>query len=136
MTESRPKMAYADRDGQIYEHPTLEMVGWDGAYWRPLEPDEVTPVPEGSDFFFLPGRRPAGLDRANDEVIVVDEPDVFAACVFIAPAYLRVLLPAYGTLDEAQGLPLYAYSAVGILDGEFVTSTIRVDEDIRKDPFR
>ena len=129
-------MACANAEGDIFEHPSLEMVGWDGAFWRPLSEDEIVPLPEGSDLFFLPNRRPAGLDREADEVIVCEDPELFAVSAFIAPAYLRMLLPAYETLLDAPGLPLYAYSAVGIRDGEFVTSALRVDPDIRQDPFR
>ena len=129
-------MAFCDPEGRIYDHPELEMLGWDGECWRAVEPDEVMPVPEGSDFFTLPGRRPAGYDPVEDRVVVLDEPDVFAASVFLAPAYLRLLLPAYETLQDAPGLPLYAYSALGVLDGELVAPAIRVDPDVRQDPFR
>ncbi len=132
----RAMMAYADADGRLYDHPELELLGWDGECWRPLEDDEIVPLPEGSDLFMLPGRRPAGLDRATDSPAIFDEPGAFAVSCFIAPAYMRVLLPAYETLEDAPALPLFAYSAVGLRDGEFVTSCIRVDEDIRQDPFR
>ncbi|MDP6946560.1 MAG: radical SAM protein, partial [Myxococcota bacterium] len=122
-SSGRVMMAFCDAEGQIYDHPDLEMVGWDGECWRPVSPDEVIPVPEGSDLFTLPARRPAGLDREADEVVVWDEPEVFAASVFLAPAYLRLLLPAYEALEDAPGLPLYAYSALGVLDGELVAPT-------------
>jgi wyosine [tRNA(Phe)-imidazoG37] synthetase (radical SAM superfamily) len=134
MADSRPMMAIADADGQVYQHPELEMLGWDGECWRPLEDDEIIPLPDGSDLFTLPGRLPAGLDREADQVVVVDEPGVTAVSCFLAPAYLRTLLPAYQTLDDAPGLPLFAYSAVGLRDGEFVTSGLRVDSDVRQDP--
>ena len=133
---SRPMMAFCDGDGQLYEHDELEMLGWDGECWRPLELDELIPVPEGSDVFMLPGRRPAGFDRAADEVVVVEGAGVHAASVFLAPAYLRTVLPAYESLVDAPALPLYAYSAVGFLDGELVAPGLRVDEDIRQDPYR
>jgi len=136
MTTKRAKMAYADAEGRIYEHPDLELLGWDGDCWRPFEDDELVPLPEGSDLFTLPGRLAAGLDRTRDEVVVYDEPGTTAVSCFIAPAYLRTVLPAYETLDDAPALPLFAYSAVGLRDGEFVTATVRVDDDIRQDPFR
>ncbi len=127
-------MAIADADGQVYEHPELEMIGWDGECWRPLEDDEIIPLPDGSDLFTLPGRLPAGFDREADDVVVLDEPGITAVSCFLAPAYLRTLLPAYHTLEDAPGLPLFAYSAVGLRDGEFVTSGLRVDSDVRQDP--
>lgn len=132
----RAMMAFADSSGQIFEHPDLEMLGWDGECWRPLEPDELVPLPEGSDLFTLPARRAAGFDRAADEVVVFDAPGTTAVACFIAPAYLRLLLPAYESAEDAPALPLFAYAAVGIRDGELVTATLRVDEDIRQDPFR
>jgi len=129
-------MVFADRDGQIMEHPDLEMLGWDGECWRPFEPSELVPVPEGSDFFVLPSRLAAGFDRAEDAPVVFDEPGMTAVSCFIAPAYLRVAMPAYETLEDAPALPLFGYSAVGIRDGKFVVPTLRVDLDIRQDPFR
>jgi len=136
MTTARAMMAFADAEGRIYEHPDLELLGWDGDCWRPIEDSELVPMPEGSDLFTLPGRRAAGLDRQADEVIVHDEPGTSAVSCFIAPAYLRTLLPAFHTLEDAPALPLFAYSAVGIRDGELVVPTLRVDEDVRQDPFR
>lgn len=134
MTKTRAKMAFADAKGRIFEHPELELVGWDGDCWRPLEDDEITPLPPGSDLFTLPGRLAAGLDRDADEVVVYDVPGTSAVSCFIAPAYLRTLLPAYQTLEDAPALPLFAYSVVGLRDGELVTATVRVDDDVRQDP--
>jgi pyruvate-formate lyase-activating enzyme len=130
------RMAFADAAGNILEHPDLELLGWDGEGWRTFEPDELVPVPEGSDFFVLPERLAAGYDRAEDMPVVFDEPGTTAVSCFIAPAYLRTALPAYETLEDAPALPLFAYSAVGIRDGQFVVPTLRVDADIRQDPFR
>jgi hypothetical protein len=71
-------MAFADAEGHILEHPELEMIGWDGECWRPLEPDELVELPEGSDLFTLPARKAAGFDRAADDVAVFDEPGTTA----------------------------------------------------------
>jgi len=134
--KGRAMMAFADTHGNIMEHPDLEMLGWDGECWRPLADDELVTLPEGSDLFTLPARKAAGFDREADEVVVFDEPGTTAVACFIAPAYLRLLLPAYETADGAPALPLFAYAAVGVRDGALVSSTIRVDPDIRQDPFR
>ncbi|PIE20925.1 MAG: radical SAM protein [Proteobacteria bacterium] len=136
MAASRAMMAFADAEGRVYEHPELELVGWDGECWRPVDERELRPMPEGSDLFLLPGRQAAGFDRQADEVAILDEPGTSAVSCFIAPAYLRTLMPAYAALDDAPALPLFAYSAVGLRDGELVVPTLRVDEDIRQDPFR
>jgi pyruvate-formate lyase-activating enzyme len=133
---ARAMMVFADRQGRYYDHPDLEMVGWDGECWRPLADEELAPIPRGSDIFVLPGRKPAGFDRAEDQVVILDEPGISAASVFLAPAYLRMLLPAYQTAPEAPALPLFAYSAVGMRDGELVAPAVRVDPDPRQDPYR
>jgi wyosine [tRNA(Phe)-imidazoG37] synthetase (radical SAM superfamily) len=131
-------MVFAGADGTIMDHPHLLLAGVGGGDARAVREDELTPLPRGSDLFLLPGRRPVGVDpgsRATAEWNR-DGEDVSAVAAFLAPAWTMFLHPAYRTLPDAPTLPLFAYSAVGFADGTFWATGLRVDDDIRQDPWR
>lgn len=140
MPLARPKetvrMVYARPDGSILDHPELLMAGVGGGRPRPVRTDELIPLPRGSDLFLLPGRRPIGLDPSTGTATGWDEDDATAVAAFLAPAWTMFLHPAYRTLADAPALPLFAYSAVGFADGKFWATGVRVDEDVRQDPWR
>lgn len=98
---------------------------------------ELIPLPEGSDLFILPGRKPVGFRRRGrsgpaDTAETLYEGTAVAA--FLAPAWLRHMLPAaYDASDEPPLLPLYAYCAVGFADDRFWVPAERIDPDIRQD---
>jgi pyruvate-formate lyase-activating enzyme len=140
MTDSYPRAVVAAADGRIFDHPTLAMLAWDGDCWRQPELEELIQLPKGSDLFVMPGRTPYAVDRENDEPVEVegdaDTGVLQAVAAFIAPAYLKLLHPAYDTQEGAPDLTLYSYAAVGWLNGHFVVPAIRVDADKRQDPYR
>ncbi len=140
MTRSSPRAVFADGEGRIFDHPELLMVAWDGAGFRVPHPDELVPLPLGSDLFVLPERTPLALDPDTGDLVEVDElaeiGAVRAVSAFVAPAWLRLLHPAYQRLDGAPDLTLYAYSAIGWMNGRFYVPAVRVDADQRQDPYR
>ncbi len=132
-----PRMVYADSTGQIFDHPKLRMGVWDGASIREPLPEELIPLPEGSDLFLLPGRLPLGFSGKRSHLIEFDggeEEELSAVSAFLAPAYLRLHHPAYRTLAHGPMLPLFAYSPVGWADGVFWTTGLRIDPEKRQDP--
>ena len=143
-TMARPKMVFADASGTIYDHPALEMAGVDGGTPVPVAVSDLIALPRGSDLFVLPGRAPIGIDpTTGDAVEYRGEGDVnggasgvTAVAAFLAPAHTLSHLPAYAPHPFAAALPLFAYAAVGFLDGEFVAAGLRVDPDPRQDPWR
>ncbi|MCO4761284.1 MAG: radical SAM protein [Myxococcales bacterium] len=140
MAESYPRVMVADAEGRIFDHPDLEMLVWDGESLRRPEREELIALPLGSDVFALPGRSPLAADPDTDEVVELNEgPDggqLNAVSAFVAPAYVRLYHPAYETRDGAPDLPLYAYGAVGWMNGRLYAPAIRVDSDKRQDPYR
>ncbi len=139
-SESVPRAVLADSDGRIFDHPDLQMVAWDGDNLVTPDPDELVQLPRGSDLFALPGRRALAIDPQDGDVVeVVEDPEfgpLTAVSAFLAPAWLRLLHPAYERLPGAPELSLYAYSAVGWMNGRFYVPAIRVDSDKRQDPYR
>ena len=133
--------AYTDGSGNLYAHEELRLAASNGREIRPLTASECVPVPEGSDFYSMPGRKTLGWDLQNQNTVAIDTcPDgspALAVSTFLAPAWTRLHHPATVVEDGAPILPLYAYSALGFLaDGPPVSAAIRVDPDPRQDPAR
>ncbi|MFZ2445242.1 MAG: radical SAM protein [Syntrophobacteraceae bacterium] len=137
--KKRPALVYADADGNIFDWPALESAGSSGSAYRRPRPDEFIPLPEGSELFLLPERLPVGFNpkKKDFEALSSDPFDhakpVRAVAAFIAPAHTQLYSTAYKTLPGAPILPLFAYTALGWLDGGFVVPAIRIDPDRRQD---
>jgi len=135
----KPSLVFADLEGKIYDWSELEMVGRGGKGFQRLETGDWIPLPEGSELFLLPRRYPVGYhpQRRTFETLSRNPFDrgkpVQAVAAFVAPAHTQLFLAAYQTLPEAPLLPLFAYTAVGWLDGRFVAAALRIDSDQRQD---
>ena len=130
------RMVYAREDGTILDHTRLLMAATGGGSPRAPRADEIIELPRGSDLFLLPGRTPIGLDPISGEAVEFDEDGAVAVSGFLAPAWTLFLHPAYRTRDGAPDLPLFAYAAVGFADDRFWATGVRVDRDVRQDPWR
>jgi len=129
--QRRAALLVADQDGNIFEHPDLEMVGQSGDSFEPVDTSELTLVPEGTKLFYLPGSMAVGWNPKERQLEV--EPELRAVTAMLQAGYTRSHLPA---ADYPEGppeyggheyLPLWAYAAVGWLDGDVVASAFRVD---------
>lgn len=125
----RPRLLVADKDGNIYDHPDLLMVCRRGKEMALPRPDELMPLPEGSDLFMLPGRHAVGLDPETGEAEAMEE---FAVAAFSAPAHTLTAHAAFVAQPDAPTLPLFAYGAVGFANGRFYVCAKKVDQDTRQ----
>lgn len=127
-----PHLVYADEKGNILENTQYEAVGRSGQNIVKLKSQDFILLPEGSEFFFLPGRIPYGYHRVEKNI---QPAEGLAVAVFISPAHTQTYLSAYLKPPDVkvQVLPLYAYTAVGWLNGKFYTTATRTDPDIRQD---
>jgi pyruvate-formate lyase-activating enzyme len=138
--KNRPKLVYADVNGNIFDWPALEMAGASAKELKRPGSAELIPLPEGSELFLLPERLPVGYNPAEhrfepltSDPFSQEEKPVRAVAAFISPAYTQLYSTAYMTGPNAPLLPLFAYTAVGWLDGTFVVPAIRIDSDERQD---
>ncbi|TWJ33360.1 radical SAM protein [Geobacter argillaceus] len=133
---TRPKLLYADRKGNIYDHPYLEMAGMNGQ--EPVLPEEVEliPLPDDSRLFTIPDTPPIAWNGKNRQFTTVAtvregkrEERVQAVSAFMAPGYVRTLLPACDYSRKRIHLPLWSYTAVGWDEEQerFVVAASRVD---------
>ncbi len=126
-----PNLVYSDGKGNIYDVPELEMTGRTGFDTVKIDPKDLIELPEGSQLFELPMRRPIGFDRKTGKMVVLE--DGWAVSAFLAPAYTQLFLSAYEKEDNAPILPLFAYTAVGWANGKFYVPAVGIDPDKRQD---
>ena len=126
-----PKLLYALDDGSYYDHPYLEAVGRSGNDIVRLKPSDFIPLPDGSEIFLLQGHSAIGFNSRKNEMEILHNKTAISS--FIAPAHTQTFLAASKRKKNAVVLPLYAYSAVGFLDGKMWATAVRVDPDIRQD---
>ena len=132
------KLVFADSQGQIYDHPYLQLVGRSGWEFSQIPEPELIPLPPGSDLFVLPGRQAVGYDPRRRRFVTAGEVsglpgEAQAVAAFMAPAHTMSYLAAYKTRPGAPVLPLFAYTAVGWRAGRFWVAGWRSDPDLRQD---
>lgn len=128
-----PATVFADTQGQIIDLPNLKMAGLSGDNLVVPGPDELSPIPEGSKFFFLPDGEPIGWDSSNQTFVSAGS-GLTAVAAFPAPGFARTLIPAANFSEIRTSLPLWAYTAVGWKDSGFVTAAVRVDPSPKQNP--
>lgn len=125
----QPRMLFADKDGQIYDHPDLLLLCRRGDEFGLPRPDEIIPLPEESEFFMLPGRHAMGYNAESGSVEVMED---LAVAAFACPAHTVTGVSAYESDEDAPALPLLSYAAIGYADGRFWICAKKVDEDQRQ----
>jgi pyruvate-formate lyase-activating enzyme len=143
MPKRLPKMLYADAKGNIFDHPDLCMAGMSGNMSVLPEDLELIPLPEDSRLFTMPAMPPVAWDARKKSFVTVEEVRdgrksmrVQAVAAFMAPGYVRTLLPACEYSGKKTHLPLWSYTAVG-WDEErdcFVVAATKVDNNLNWNP--
>jgi pyruvate-formate lyase-activating enzyme len=129
----------ANVDGEIIDLEGYAAVGMDGPILAPLTTRTTRRMPHGSEFMFLPDRRPVVYDlETEDLVTVLENPfvpgePVFPLAAFNSPGYIITQLCAYEETETAGFLPLFSYGAVGWHAGRFYTAVQQVDKERRQD---
>jgi pyruvate-formate lyase-activating enzyme len=138
-----PKLVYADAQGNIYDHPDLCMAGMNGTEAVVPEAVELIPLPEDSRLFTIPDTPPLAWDAKQRRFTPVAmsrgggrQQKVQAVSAFMAPGYMRTLLPACDYSRKKVHLPLWSYTAVGWDEEQerFVVAASRVDTNENWNP--
>ncbi|MGL1932985.1 MAG: radical SAM protein [Desulfotalea sp.] len=134
-----PSAVFADEKGTITDFPDLLMAGMSCGEFSIPKLTDIIPLPEGSELFTLPGRIPIAWEEQGDEpVLLANNPyaeneTTQAVAAFMSPANTAIFTAAYQSNEDAPTLPLFAYTAVGWLDGCFWVTAFRSDLDTRQD---
>lgn len=130
-------LAFSDKSGNIYEYPNLEGAFRTGRKFVRINMNDLIKLPYGSVLFSLPDRYPVFYDKKdkNFQYITnsINGEEIWAASSFLTSGYLRTYLPAYINSNNAPILPLWSYTGLVIIDGEFYAPALRVDNDPRSD---
>jgi pyruvate-formate lyase-activating enzyme len=138
-----PRLLYADERGTVFDHPELCMAGMSGTEAVLPERVELIPLPEGSRIFTIPGTPPLAWDTSRRSFVPVEtvrhgrkQVPVQAVSAFMAPGYVRTLLPACDYRKKKVHLPLWSYTAVGwdVEQERFVVAASRVDTNENWNP--
>lgn len=135
-----PSLVFADKSGNITDFAALAMAGMSNGRYAAPKPEELIPLPEGSELFLLPDRLPVGTDpQTGEPLLLEDNPyqagsSIQAVAAFMAPAHTAIYNSAFQKRHESSAtLPLFAYTAVGWYDEQFWVAGFRSDDDIRQD---
>jgi pyruvate-formate lyase-activating enzyme len=129
--QTTPYLLYSDVNGNIFEDDTLYAIGRSGWDAGPVPDEEWIPLPEGGCMYELPGRRGIGVDVASGEMRLCEKG--WAVAAFIPPAHTGLYLAAYECEADAPTLPLFCYTAAGLLNENFHVTATRIENDIRQE---
>ena len=135
-----PSLVFADGQGNISDFGPLAMAGMSNGQFFLPQREDLIPLPEGSELFLLPDRLPVGMDpQSGEPLLLEDNPyqknsGIQAVAAFMAPAHTAIYTSAFTKKNQnAQVLPLFAYTAVGWMDDQFWVAAFRSDDDQRQD---
>jgi len=136
-----PYMLYADKDGQIYDHPYFRMAAFSGSGPSVLKKEDLIPMPEFSKLFFIPDCPPVGIDPSTGEYRTVSQIEIdgsiidcYAVAAFLEPGLVRSHLPAVDYSPKSYVLPMWAYTAVGFKDERYWAAGFRIEYNHKWDP--
>ncbi len=129
----------ANAEGEIFDLEGFAAVGMAGPVLTPLTTRDMRPIPHGSEFMFLPDRRPVVFDIDAGKLVTLHEnpyapgEPLFPVAAFNSPGYVITRLCSYEEMAGADCLPLFSYGAVGWHGEGFYTAVEQVDRERRQD---
>ena len=135
-----PQLVFADKNGKVFHFPGLQGVGMKAGNYRWLDNEHLVKLPAHAELFRLPDRCPVGYDSETKQFVTMEndpysespEP-VFAVAAFMPPGLTLTHSAAYAEREGAPLLPLFAYGPCVFWKGDYYSSAVPVDTDIRHD---
>jgi pyruvate-formate lyase-activating enzyme len=119
-----PYLVYCTSAGEILEEPRLQALAFGG---RPLEADDLIPLPDGVTLAMMPDRLAVGLRRDGQSQALASARG-WAAAALLPIGYTRTLLPAYEKMPGTEPLPFFGYSAVAGMHGRYYVAAMKTDD--------
>jgi hypothetical protein len=128
---SHARLLFAQPNGTLLEHPRLRPAGL--TYHGALVPEHWIPLPAGSTLCQLPGCTATGYD-ARGTLTALRTGAELAVGALLPTGYARLSLPAYRRQAGAAYLPLFGYTAIGVVDGQVCAHAVPIDAPGSWDP--
>lgn len=109
----------------------LEAAGMKGGVYFRLHPSDLIKLPTSSEVFKLPHRYAIAYDPARLKFVENKTDNAMAA--FLPPGYTVTYSSAYKESGNPKKLPLFAYAACALRDGQIYVAAFRVDNSICHD---
>jgi pyruvate-formate lyase-activating enzyme len=134
--DSSARLLFADDLGRVYDHPYLEMAGFDGFQEVVPSRRDLIPLPSSSKLFYLPHCPPVGFDGKAGRFVALAHTRIqgkleacHAVAAFMEPGYVRTLLPSARYDQKDYVLPMWAYTAVGFVNGGHAVCGFQVENN-------
>lgn len=125
-------LVYADKNGQVYDHPDYLAIGRSGESLLEILEEELIPLPEGATLVSLPNTRPIGMDPETGDMAALE--DSAAVGALLPQGFTRLMLPGYVKTDNDYKFPLFGYTAVVWKDDGFYVAARQSDEHYKWNP--
>ncbi|MCX7781587.1 MAG: radical SAM protein [Negativicutes bacterium] len=122
---------YADSKGEIYDAPGYRAVGRNGRDHVVLSPEDMIPLPEGSELMYLPGRTALMAEQGKIGPVAGS---LLAVAAVLPVGYTRTHLPAFAVQPGAPALPLFGYTAVASYKDRLYAAAIKTDDNTKWHP--
>ncbi|HEX6779044.1 MAG TPA: radical SAM protein [Ktedonobacterales bacterium] len=119
-----PIVVYSTPDGGVAEEPRLQAIDYTG---KPLEPQDLIPLPDGATLSMLPQRLACGLTH-NGQRASIPIKKGWALAALLPIGYTRTRLPAYTKTPETEPLPFFGYTAVASINGKLYAAALATDD--------
>ena len=123
---------HSNRDGDLFVGEEYAAAAFDGLRERPLDSSHTIPLPTGATLMVMDSRRAQAFDRHGKLRALAKERWALAA--LLPTGYTRTAYPAYVDERELADLPLFGYTAVGMVDGELHAAALATDAAPEWDP--
>lgn len=120
-----PALLAADKRQNIFDVPGYLACGQAGGQVAVLDPDDLIPLPSGSNLFFLPDRSPVGFNPLTQTFENLG--GLYPVAAFVSPGHTQLMNAAYIERKKAKTLPLFSYAPVAFWKGGFYVPAVRTD---------